>query len=241
MRKKISLKTRRPELTQAAFRDHYETRHVPLGLSFVDRFQWRRYVRNYVVDTIGEPVGFDAYTEFWIDDDADEEALARFIASPEFRPLDEDDRRFLDVGARFSCDVTETPLWHQPPGDASRQPSPIPRVKATLLLRSATGAITDGHALARRLAAPLGDAVVEARIDRALDPVAGAPFDTLLTFLLEDARPAALDLDALPTALPWSLLTVDPVETPRDLLFEPDATTRAEDHAARAPTRRNPT
>jgi hypothetical protein len=114
-------------------------------------------------------------------------------------------------------------------------------VKTTFVLRSAADAIDDCVALARRLAAPLGDAVVEARVDRVLDPVAGAPFDTLLTFCLEDARPAAFDLDALPSALPWSFLTVDPVETPRDQLFEPDATKRAEASAAAAPTERTPT
>lgn len=110
MIKLLSVKTRLPGSTRAAFRRHYEERHVPLGLRFVDRFRWRRYVRNHVVCVESGQVGFDCLTEFWIAGRGDQEATRAFVASPEFGPLDEDDARFLDVGRRFSCELAEQPV-----------------------------------------------------------------------------------------------------------------------------------
>ncbi|MAG33817.1 MAG: hypothetical protein CL908_23295 [Deltaproteobacteria bacterium] len=107
MIKLLSFKTRRPGLTSEAFRSHYETRHVPLGLSFIDHFRWRKYVRNYVVGPGLGRVGFDCLTEFWVAGSEDQERTARFVGSPEFSVLDEDDRRFLDVAHRLSFEVEE--------------------------------------------------------------------------------------------------------------------------------------
>lgn len=216
MRKKISLKTRRPGLSHAAFREHYEDRHVPLGLAYVDRFRWRRYVRNYVLDQRGAPVGFDAYTEFWIDPDADEEALARFVASPEFHGLHADDRRFLDVDARFSCDVVEIPL--DPGARDAADAGPVS--KLTLLWRSEPVAASEAVGLVHRITAPVADQLVAASLDRVLEPPATAPFDHLLTLRLASAGAGASALDA--SAIPWerwSLLTVEPVETPASKLY----------------------
>ena len=50
MIKLLSVKTRREGSTREAFRKHYEERHVPLGLGFIDRFRWRKYVRNHVLE-----------------------------------------------------------------------------------------------------------------------------------------------------------------------------------------------
>ncbi len=107
MIKILSLKTRREGTTREAFRHHYETRHVPLGLGFLDRFRWRRYVRNHVVAVRAGRVDFDCLTEFWVRDRADQEATRAFVLEPAFRVLDEDDARFLDVGRRFSCELDE--------------------------------------------------------------------------------------------------------------------------------------
>lgn len=227
MRKRISLKTRRPGLTPEAFRDHYETRHVPLGLGFIDRFQWRRYVRNYVALARGAKVAFDAYTEFWIADDADDEALARFIASPEFRVLDEDDRRFLDVDARFSCEVRPIPFDRGLPsveeldvaGVASRPGAfAAPLAKATLLWHDPTAASSEALAVARAATAPVVDRLAAATIERVLDPRPDAPFETLLTLRLP--AEAVSDVELAPiVGLGGSLLVVDPVETPAEQLY----------------------
>ena len=107
MIKLLSFKTRRPDLTPAAFRSHYEERHVSLGLSFIEHFRWRKYVRNYVVSPAPASVDFDCVTEFWIAEREDQERTAEFVKSPEYSVLDEDDRRFLDVTRRLSFEVEE--------------------------------------------------------------------------------------------------------------------------------------
>ena len=226
MRKRISIKTRRPGLSPEAFREHYEGRHVPLGLRYVDRFQWRRYVRNYVVAVAGASVGFDAYTEFWVDDDADDEALARFVASPDFAELDEDDRRFLDVTARFSGEVVRLPFeadlagaTGESPGlDAERADAAETAEKVALLWTSGAAPATEASACAARITRSLGDRLVDATLERVLDPPQTAPFDTLLTMRLVDAGAARMPREAMPGG-PWSWLTLDPVETPADRLF----------------------
>ncbi len=107
MIKILSVKTRREETTREAFRRHYEERHVPLGLGFLDRFRWRRYVRNHVLAVRSGRVDFDCLTEFWVASRADQEATRAFALEPAFRVLDEDDARFLDIGRRFSCELEE--------------------------------------------------------------------------------------------------------------------------------------
>jgi len=108
MIKLLSVKTRREGSTHAAFRSHYEERHVPLGLGFIDRFRWRKYVRNHVLETRAGRVDFDCLTEFWFASREDQESTRRFAASPEFAVLDEDDPRFLDVSKRLSFEQEET-------------------------------------------------------------------------------------------------------------------------------------
>ncbi len=107
MIKLLSVKTRREGSTRDAFRRHYEERHVPLGLGFIDRFRWRKYQRNHVVAVHAGHVDFDCLTEFWFASREDQESTRVFAASPEFRVLDQDDERFLDVTRRFSCELEE--------------------------------------------------------------------------------------------------------------------------------------
>ena len=119
MIKLLSFKTRRSDLTPTQFRSHYEQRHVPLGLSFIEHFRWRSYVRNYIVDPGPECVDFDCLTEFWVGEREDQARTARFVASPEFSVLDDDDRRFLDVTRRLSFEVEERILAGSKPDIAS--------------------------------------------------------------------------------------------------------------------------
>lgn len=218
MRKRISLKTRRPGLSPEAFRDHYENRHVPLGLEYVDRFQWRRYIRNYVVGTVGTSVAFDGYTEFWVDDEADDEALARFVASPEFTALHEDDGRFLDVESRFSGEVEAVPFQRHGRSRGNEPAKGDAVEKVTLLWTAGPEPAAEVAARASRITTHLADRVVDATLEQVLDAPPKAPFDTLLTMFLADARADDVPLDTMPER-PWSLLTLDPVETPADRLF----------------------
>lgn len=107
MIKLLSVKTRRPGSTREAFRQHYEDRHIPLGLGFIDRFRWCKYARNHVVAVHSGQVDFDCLTEFWFASRQDQESTREFAASPAFRVLDEDDARFLDVTRRLSFELEE--------------------------------------------------------------------------------------------------------------------------------------
>jgi len=64
---------RRPDISVAAFRDYYETRHAPLAEKYSSRVS--RYIRRYV-DPQNHPetgpageLPFDVITELWFDDE----------------------------------------------------------------------------------------------------------------------------------------------------------------------------
>lgn len=137
MVKLLSVKTRRGDTTRAAFRRHYEERHVPLGLGFIDRFRWRKYVRSHVLDVPSGDVDFDCLTEFWFASRADQASTARFAATPEFAVLDEDDRRFLDVDRRLACELGESLLAGERP---AFDPPGTRRLAALFSLPAAGGA-----------------------------------------------------------------------------------------------------
>lgn len=212
MRKRISLKTRRPDLSRWQFRNHYEDRHVPLGLAFIDRFRWRRYVRNHVLSSTGAPIGFDCYAEFWVDDDFEDASLDQFIRSADFRVLDEDDRRFLDITQRHSFDVIETVM---------KQAQYEVRTEGKVAINWSAGANPKESvvSIAERIVDSLGDRVVDAILGTRSGVVPpAAPFDTMLSLQIADAKPVVLD-SAVEPGEGWSVIAVDPVETPIELLF----------------------
>jgi uncharacterized protein (TIGR02118 family) len=88
--KTVGFMPRRPDATRAQFRDHYENRHAPLALG---KFPFRKYVRNHVVASDPEPVGFDCLSEFWVDDVAE---VLRIMAGEIGDIMREDERRFTD-------------------------------------------------------------------------------------------------------------------------------------------------
>jgi len=223
--KLISVKTRRPDLSRAEFRRHYEGRHVPLGLGFRERFGWARYARSYVVAVRAGAVGFDCLTEFWYASDA---ALARtraFAGSPEFRVLDEDDRRFLDVGRRLAFEVEERAIAGAP-GRAA--PAVLRRVALVLGRRAGVAAPAFSRAaleFARELAAEPAGAWERVALDLRAFAAASA-----------DAADGALELAAIawlwpragaevPAAFAWpdaaaacAALELETVETPPEAL-----------------------
>ena len=219
MPKTLSVKTRRADLSAAEFRRHYEGRHVPLGLGFRERFGWVRYARNYVVAVRGGEATFDCLTEFWHADAAALAGTRAFARSPEFRVLDEDDRRFLDTGCRLAFEVEER-LLAGPPRGVAREGA---RRLAIVLARPAgvpAQAFCERSAeLGRRLAAAHPDACERVELDlrRGGDAVA-----------LEMAAIVSLwprTGSAVPTALAWpdapgpcAIVELETVETPPEAL-----------------------
>jgi uncharacterized protein (TIGR02118 family) len=88
--KTVGLMPRRPDLTRAAFRTHYETRHAPLALG---KFPFEKYIRNHIVASDPDPIGFDCLSEFWVGDVAE---IHRIMAGPIGDIMREDERRFTD-------------------------------------------------------------------------------------------------------------------------------------------------
>ncbi len=123
--KTIGLMPRRPDITRAAFRDHYETRHAPLALPL---FPFTKYVRNHVLASDPDPIGFDCLSEFWVDD---VEQVHRLMKSEVGDLMREDERRFADQ-PRIAPAVAEETLVAGPP----RGIDPILR-KEILMLRRA--------------------------------------------------------------------------------------------------------
>lgn len=81
---------RRPDISRTAFRDHYENRHAPLAIG---KFPFRKYVRNHVVASDPDPIGFDCLSEFWVDDVAE---VLRIMAGEIGDIMRQDERRFTD-------------------------------------------------------------------------------------------------------------------------------------------------
>ncbi len=221
MRKRISLKTRRPDLSRLEFRAHYEGVHVPLGLEFIDRFRWRRYRRNHVLSSRGAPIGFDCFAEFWVDEDEDDSALAEFVKSAEFQVLNDDDERFLDVRQRVSFDVQESLLVG--PADDQKDGGTL-----AVALRDGAKPVDSGRAVAARIVDALGSQVVRATLDVRLGgeptgPPPAAPFDTLLRLDLEGEPFATLDPSRFGGDR-CSVIALDPIETAPALLYaDPEA------------------
>ncbi len=212
MRKRISLKTRRPDRSRAEFRRHYEEQHVPLGLTFVHEFRWRRYVRNHVRRELAGRVGFDCYAEFWVDTDYDDARLDAFVRSNDFQRLNEDDERFLDIRKRLAFDVEEHVV-------VPRESKLPPKDKLAICWCGRAERALDGFGLARQVVDRVGARVVGATLDRASTMLPdGAPFDTLLSIWLDDV--AAVDLRTIaPPLEQWAALAIDEVETPRERLW----------------------
>lgn len=105
--KTIVLFRRRPDLSRAAFRDYYETRHAPLAVQHV---HFTKYVRNHLIAP--DDAEFDVLSEFWLADPAAAATLAR---SPGGAILREDETKFM-TAERFRATAEES-LLAGPPRD----------------------------------------------------------------------------------------------------------------------------
>lgn len=183
MLKNLGLIPRRTDLSRAAFREYYETRHAPLALRHLRSF--RRYVRNYVVDATPADPLFDSLSEFWYDTQADIDAVIGVLTSPAGEALREDEARFMDRSRIRIVRVQESLLFGPPRGT---EDGIVPR-HALLLGRAAGSVATDFHADVHRLCAAL------------LAPRATG-FTRLQLELPVDPDEADLALDAVLTAWP---------------------------------------
>ncbi len=212
MRKRLSIKTRRPDLSRSEFRRYYETNHVPLGLSFIDHFGWLRYVRNHVLSSRGALITFDCFAEFWVADDADDEALYRFLRSEDFRRLDLDDREFLDISRRLSLEVREIVLHADESGRLEQCN------KAVLMWEQNSNPREAAETVAARIVSALPPRVCSATLNVALSPVPEeSPFDVFLSLEYSENTPLEIDVSLLPKGR-WALVEVDPLETPPEKL-----------------------
>jgi uncharacterized protein (TIGR02118 family) len=166
--KTVGLMPKRPDISRAAFRDHYENRHAPLALPL---FPFKKYVRNHVVASDPDPVGFDCLSEFWVDD---VEEVHRLMASSVGDTMREDERRFTHQ-EKIGPAVAEETLVAGP----QRAVEPTAN-KEILLLRRADGVSKEEFAKAatgwgRALAAGADGQLTRVSFD-ALTPFDAARF-----------------------------------------------------------------
>jgi uncharacterized protein (TIGR02118 family) len=130
--KTIGLMPKRQDISRAAFRDHYENRHAPLALG---KFPFDKYVRNHVVMSDPDPIGFDCLSEFWVDNVAEIYAI---MAGPIGDIMREDELRFTDQPNIGPAVAEETLLAGSPRviDDGITQ-------KEILLIRAAPGVSKD--------------------------------------------------------------------------------------------------
>jgi hypothetical protein len=108
--KVITLIARRPGTSRAAFKAYYENNHAPLGTRY---FPFDKYVRNHLVSSVPEDLGFDVLMESWLD-----RAKALGILTGEVeRIFDEDEARFMNAPPRpAGLDVVEYVVQGKPRG-----------------------------------------------------------------------------------------------------------------------------
>jgi len=126
--KTVGLMPRKPDITRERFRTHYEDRHAPLAIS---KFPFDKYVRNHVVSSDPDPVGFECLSEFWVDK-VDE--IYKLMAGPIGDIMREDELRFTDQ-PNIGPAVAEETLVAGPARTVERDMS----TREILLLRPADG------------------------------------------------------------------------------------------------------
>jgi uncharacterized protein (TIGR02118 family) len=106
MIKLVILLKRKPGLSQEDFRRHYENRHAPLALKYLDhllldyRRNYPQRELSYLSSNLASPESggsYDAVAEMVVADSAALEELYRVLADPQVKSvIAEDEARFLD-------------------------------------------------------------------------------------------------------------------------------------------------
>jgi hypothetical protein len=110
----LALIKRLPALDRAAFRDHYENRHVAVAAPLLRHLV--RYARYHVEAELHGRVDFDVVTSFGYPDKAALDAMFATLASDAAEPILEDERRFMDKPANRFFETSER-VW--PIGEAA--------------------------------------------------------------------------------------------------------------------------
>ena len=102
MKKYVGFYHRLPHLTIEEFREHYETRHVPLVAGKIPGLV--RYVRNYA--QAGANASWDAMTEVWFEED---DAYRAVTSNPEIMAaIREEEAKFIDLARVIHVEVDES-------------------------------------------------------------------------------------------------------------------------------------
>jgi hypothetical protein len=98
--KTLALIKRRASIERSAFREHYESVHVPLALPLLEGLS--RYVRYHVETERFGDCGFDVLTAFWYRDKAATDRVFARIEGDEGAAIRQDELLFMDKnGNRF--------------------------------------------------------------------------------------------------------------------------------------------
>ncbi len=116
--KVIALLARRPDISRAEFRSHYEEQHVPLAREVFEG--WPGYVRNHI-DRVYPPgdLDFDVVTLFWYRDEAQFRDTVTLLNGPQGAVIREDERRFMGKETNRYYTVRE---WSNDPDYATGCP-----------------------------------------------------------------------------------------------------------------------
>jgi hypothetical protein len=106
MIKIIAMIPRKQGITREQFKEYYESRHVPLILSYFPQID--KYIRNYATKDENfhyegrhkQPgVPYDAVTEIWLKDQAAyDDMMKMFLQDPKkLEGLVEDEKNFIDI------------------------------------------------------------------------------------------------------------------------------------------------
>ena len=124
MLKLMVLLKRKNGMTPEQFREHYETRHVPLGAKYIGHLlvDYKRHypvsMSNFSSDdnwghlapAVDAGCGYDAISVYTLRDESALAEMTRILNDPSvLRDLTEDENRFLDRAAcrMGMCDVVE--------------------------------------------------------------------------------------------------------------------------------------
>lgn len=105
MIKALALIKRLPGTDRDAFREHYETVHVPLALPLLDGLE--RYVRYHVHSNRYGDFAFDVLSAFWYRDRAATDEVFSRLASAEGEAILADELTFMDKPANRFFAVSE--------------------------------------------------------------------------------------------------------------------------------------
>lgn len=168
MIKTIGLLQRAEGLDPAGFRKHYEQSHAPMAVRLLG---FPGYQRNYPEsDPARAALGFDGFSEFWFQDEAETERIGALMQTDVGARLLEDEPRFMNVPRNQNYGVSERLHGTRPaPGRhlraiaVTRLPpgaEPGPRERALdedetrVRERALPGVITALHIVPERIAMP---------------------------------------------------------------------------------------